>query len=221
MGTTTPGRVLGILERAYPEARCGLAYADPFQLLIATILSAQCTDARVNLITPGLFRRYPTPAALARARPRELERIIHSAGFYRQKAAALRACARALEEEHGGEVPRDREALVRLQGVGRKTANVVLNEAYGVPAIAVDTHVLRTSRRLGWIDTKDPLKAERRIMEKVPKRWWRGFTLLMIHHGRNRCTARKPDCPGCPVLRHCPHGEGVTSSGASSGRGRG
>jgi len=204
--------VLGLLARAYPEARCALAYGSPLELLIATILSAQCTDERVNRVTPALFRQFPTAEALARARLREVEAVIHSCGFYRQKARAIRACCRAILEEHGGEVPRRREELMRLQGVGRKTANVVLNEAYGVPAIAVDTHVLRTSNRLGWVETRDPLKAELRLLERVPRRWWGRLTLLLIHHGRRCCTARRPNCPACPVLRHCPYGERALSA---------
>ena len=137
---------------------------------------------------------------------RDLERLVHSCGFYRRKARALRECCRAIARDFGGEVPRTREALVRLSGVGDKTANVVLNGAFGQPAIAVDTHVLRTSNRLGWARTRDPRKAEAQILEVIPKRWWKKFSLIMIAHGRRCCAARKPDCPGCPVLRHCPYG---------------
>ena len=194
------------LDKAYPEAKCALLYESPLQLLVATILSAQCTDERVNKVAPRLFRKYPTAEDLARAPQRAIEKIVHSCGFYRQKAKSIRACCRAISERHGGRVPRRIEDLVELAGVGRKTANVVLNEAYGQPAIAVDTHVLRTSGRLGWIATRDPVKAELQIMEVVPKKWWLRFTMIMIHHGRRCCSARKPNCPECPVLRRCPWG---------------
>ncbi len=194
------------LDKAYPEAKCALLYESPLQLLVATILSAQCTDERVNKVAPGLFRKYPAAEDLARAPTRAIEKIVHSCGFYRRKAKSIRACCRAIAERHGGKVPRRIEELVELPGVGRKTANVVLNEAYGQPAIAVDTHVLRTSGRLGWITTRDPVKAEFQIMEAVPKKWWLRFTMIMIHHGRRCCSARKPNCPECPVLRRCPWG---------------
>jgi endonuclease-3 len=202
----TAGSVLKTLDKAYPEAKCALRYESPLQLLIATILSAQCTDERVNKVAPGLFKKYPEAEDLARAPQGAIEKIVHSCGFYRQKAKSIRACCRAIAERHGGEVPRRIEELVELAGVGRKTANVVLNEAYGQPAIAVDTHVLRTSARLGWIATRDPVKAEFQIMETVPKKWWLRFTMIMIHHGRRCCSARRPNCPECPVLRRCPWG---------------
>ena len=214
MKKTSPADVLRILGRAYPAARCALEFKDPLQLLVATILSAQCTDERVNRVTPGLFRKYPTAEKFAAARQSQLEKVIHSCGFYRQKARSIRACCRAIAVRHGGEVPRRMEDLVKLAGVGRKTANVVLNEAYGEPAIAVDTHVLRTAGRLGWISTRDPVKAEIQIMERVPKRWWRRFSILMIHHGRQRCSARKPGCAECPVFLHCPYGLSAGGAGA-------
>ncbi|MFC1491600.1 endonuclease III, partial [Nitrospinota bacterium] len=198
MKKSTAGAVLKTLDKTYPDAKCALDFDGPLQLLVATILSAQCTDERVNMVTPGLFLKYPTAEKIARAPQKALEKIIHSCGFYRQKAKSIRACCRAIVECHGGKVPRRLEDLVELAGVGRKTANVVLNEAFGQPAIAVDTHVLRTSNRLGWISTRDPVKAEFQIMEAVPKKWWHRFTMLMIHHGRNCCSARKPKCPACP-----------------------
>jgi endonuclease-3 len=207
MKKTSPGSVLKILERTYPDAKCTLTHRNPLHLLIATILSAQCTDERVNRVTPGLFRKYRTAKAFARARQGELEKDIHSLGFYRQKAKSIRACCKKIADDHGGDVPDRMEDLVELAGVGRKTANVVLNEAFGEPAIAVDTHVLRTAGRLGWIDTRDPVKAELQIMETVPEKWWQRFTMLMIFHGRNCCGARKPNCAGCPVARHCPYGQ--------------
>lgn len=206
MKKTVPGNILKILEKSYPDAVCTLTYRDPLQLLISTILSAQCTDERVNKVTPGLFQKYQTAEDFSRARQGDLEKQIHSLGFYRQKSKSIRACCKRIVEAHGGDVPDELEDLVRLAGVGRKTANVVLNEAFGKSAIAVDTHVLRTCNRLGWIDTRDPVKAEFQIMESIPNRWWRRFTMLMIYHGRNCCSARKPDCAGCPVGRHCPYG---------------
>ncbi len=205
MKKTPPGKILQILERTYPDAKCTLVYRNPLHLLVATILSAQCTDERVNKVTPGLFRKYRTAEAFARSGQSELEKHIHSLGFYRQKAKSIRACCQSIVDDHGGDVPDRMEDLVKLAGVGRKTANVVLNEAFGEAAIAVDTHVLRTSNRLGWINTREPVKAEFQIMELIPEKWWPRFTMLMIFHGRNCCTARNPNCAACPVARHCPY----------------
>ncbi len=213
MSASSPARLLRILEQTYPDARCALDYRNPLELLIATMLSAQCTDERVNMVTPALFARYPDAASFAEAAPAELEELIHSCGFYRQKAKSIRACCRLLVDEFGGEVPAEMDDLVTLPGVGRKTANVVLNEAYGEPAIAVDTHVLRTANRLGWISTRDPVKAEFRLLDAVPKKWWGRVTLLLIHHGRNCCSARKPLCADCPILKGCPHGQEALSGG--------
>ena len=213
MPTSSPGRLLRILEQTYPDARCALNYRNSLELLVATMLSAQCTDERVNMVTPALFARYPDAASFAEAVPAELEKLIHSCGFYRQKAKSIRACCRRLVDEFGGEVPAEMEHLVSLPGVGRKTANVVLNEAYGEPAIAVDTHVLRTANRLGWISTRDPVKAEFQLLDAVPKKWWGRVTLLLIHHGRNCCSARKPLCADCTILKGCPHGRESLSGG--------
>ena len=213
MPAPTPARLLRILEQTYFDARCALDYRNPLELLVATMLSAQCTDERVNMVTPALFARYPDAASYAEAEAAELEELIHSCGFYRQKAKSIRACCRRIVEEFGGEVPAEMEHLVTLPGVGRKTANVVLNEAYGQPAIAVDTHVLRTGNRLGWISTRDPMKAEFQLLEAVPKKWWGRVTLLLIHHGRNCCSARKPLCTDCPILKGCPHGQEALSGG--------
>ena len=213
MSASSPARLLRILEQTYPDARCALDYRNPLELLVATMLSAQCTDERVNMVTPALFVRYPDAASFAEAAPVELEELIHSCGFYRQKAKSIRACCNRLVDEFGGEVPDEMEHLVTLPGVGRKTANVVLNEVFGQPAIAVDTHVLRTANRLGWISTRDPVKAEFQLLEAVPKKWWGRVTLLLIHHGRNCCSARKPLCADCPVLKGCPHGQEVISGG--------
>lgn len=205
MNHRTTNRVLRILENAYPDARCKLNYNEPLELLLAIILSAQCTDERVNRVMPGLLKKYPTAQAMAEAKQSEIEKIVYSCGFYRQKARSLRACCKAIQERHSGVVPNNYAALVKLDGVGRKTANVFLNEMYGIPLIAVDTHVLRTSNRLGWANSKDPLKAESQIMESVPEKWWLKFTLIMIFHGRRCCSARRPDCPACPVLKYCPY----------------
>lgn len=213
MPASTPARLLRILEQTYPDARCALDYRNPLELLVATMLSAQCTDERVNMVTPALFARYPDAASYAEAEPAELEDLIHSCEFYRQKAKSIRACCRRLVEEFGGEVPAEMEHLVTLPGVGRKTANVVLNEVFGQPAIAVDTHVLRTGNRLGWISTRDPVKAEFQLLDAVPKKWWGRVTLLLIHHGRNCCSARKPLCADCPILKGCPHGQEALSGG--------
>ena len=207
MKKSSAARVLVLLNKAYPDARCGLSFGSPLQLLVATILSAQCTDERVNKVTQVLFRQYPTAKAFAVASQAKIEKIIHSCGFFRQKAKSIRHCCRVINDRYAGEVPSRLGDLMKLAGVGRKTANVVLSEAFGHPAIAVDTHVLRTASRLGWISTRDPVKAEFRIMERVPEKWWPRFTLLMIAHGRRCCTARKPTCSECPVLNHCPFGQ--------------
>jgi endonuclease III len=196
--------VLRLLKRAYPGAECSLVHASPFQLLIATILSAQCTDERVNLVTPALFARFPDAAAMARARTPELEGLIQSTGFFRSKAKSIQEASRAILEKHGGQVPRDLDALTALRGVGRKTANVVLGNAFGVPGLVVDTHVGRLTRRLGFTREKDPVKVEHAMMELVPRADWTVFAHLMIAHGRAICTARKALCEECPVARLCP-----------------
>jgi endonuclease-3 len=192
------------LARAYPDANCALRHENPLQLLIATILSAQCTDARVNLVTPALFQKYPDAKAFAETEPRELERAIRSTGFFRSKAKNIRACCRLLVEEHGGEVPATMEELVRLPGVGRKTANVILGNAFGVPGIPVDTHVGRLSRRMGLSTHTDPVKVEQDLMGLIPSREWTAFGHRMISHGRQVCQARKPACDGCAVRDLCP-----------------
>ncbi len=193
------------LARAYPDVRCELDHETPFQLLVATVLSAQCTDARVNLVTPELFRAYPDPAAMAAAPEADIERIIHSTGFFRTKARNLRSCAAALVANHGGEVPREMEALRVLPGVGRKTANVVLGTAFGIPeGVVVDTHVARLSARLGLTRQSDPAKIERDLMRVLPREEWILFSHRMIRHGRRRCKALKPDCPGCELRAVCP-----------------
>ena len=197
------------LRGDYPGAECSLTYRNPLQLLIATILSAQCTDERVNMVTPGLFERYPTAADFAGAPLEELEDLIRSTGFFRNKARNIRGCCRALVEKHGGEVPRSMEELVALDGVGRKTANVVLGNAFGIAAgVVVDTHVRRISNRLALTRRQDPVKIEQDLIALVPKRDWVDLPHLFIHHGRAICSARSPDCEACGVGALCPsHGQ--------------
>ena len=196
--------ILKILKREYPESQCSLYFSNPYQLLMATILSAQCTDARVNQVTPVLFKRFPHPVDLANANLKDIEAIIHSLGFYRSKARSLQETSKALVEEHGGVVPRELEALIKLRGVGRKIANVVLGVGYGVPGLVVDTHVKRLSFRLGFTLSKDPVKIEQELMKVVPKNDWIAYTHLMIDHGRKICTARRAFCEDCSIQHLCP-----------------
>jgi endonuclease-3 len=197
-------RIARRLARAYPDARCALHYASPFQLLVATILSAQCTDAKVNEVTRVLFARHPTAADLASAPPREIEAIVRPTGFFRQKAKSIQAAAQQLVSLHGGEVPRSLEDLVKLRGVARKTANVVLGEAFGIPGLAVDTHMIRVNQRLGLTANDDPRKIEQDLMELLPRAQWTPYTHRVIHHGRVCCDARRPRCESCPLLPECP-----------------
>jgi endonuclease-3 len=196
--------ILDLLERTHPEATCALHHENAFQLVVATILSAQCTDQRVNLVTPALFRRYPDAATLARARPAELEELIRSTGFFRAKAKSLIGCARGLVERHGGELPRSLAEMVKLPGVGRKTASVVLGHAFDIAeGIAVDTHVLRVSNRLGLARADDAGKVETQLMALIPRERWTRTTDLLIFHGRKICDARRPVCGECPVFGLC------------------
>jgi endonuclease III len=197
-------RLLDTLAELYPDAVCALDHETPLQLLVATILSAQCTDARVNLVTPALFARYRTAKDFAEARPAELEEYVASTGFFRNKAKNIRACCQAIVEKHGGEVPGTLEELIVLAGVGRKTANVVLGNSFDVPGITVDTHVGRLSRRLGLTTYEDPVKVEFDLMELVPQAEWTRFSHRLIFHGRRVCHARKPDCAGCVMKTFCP-----------------
>jgi endonuclease-3 len=197
-------RIVRLLAREYPDAHCALNHETPLQLLVATILSAQCTDARVNLVTPALFARYPDAKAFATADARDLEAAIQSTGFFRNKARNIRACCQTLVERHGGEVPGTMEELVPLAGVGRKTANVILGNAFGVPGITVDTHVGRLSRRMGLTTETDPEKVERDLMQLIPKKEWTQFSHRMIFHGRQVCHAREPRCDDCVVAKVCP-----------------
>jgi endonuclease-3 len=193
------------LKAAYPDARTELNWTNPLELLVATMLSAQTTDVRVNTVTPNLFAKYPTAAAYARADPAELEGVIRPTGFFRNKAKSLRGMARALVDDHGGEVPRTMPDLVALPGVGRKTANVVLGNAFSIDeGIVVDTHVRRLSNRLGFTTHEDPDKIERDLTQAVPREDWTIFSHLLILHGRNICRSRKPDCENCILNDLCP-----------------
>jgi endonuclease III len=197
-------KILDILEQAHPEATCALHYKNPYELVMATILSAQCTDERVNMVTPTLFARYPTPKALAGARTEDVEEIIRSTGFYRAKTKSLLGNARALVADHGGQVPRSMAEMVKLPGVGRKTASVVLGHVYDIAeGIAVDTHVLRVSNRLGIARGDDPIEVERQLMAIIPRERWTRTTDLLIFHGRKICDARRPLCGQCPVFALC------------------
>ena len=197
--------IYAALDTEYPDAHCELDHADAFQLLGATILSAQCTDRRVNMVTPALFERYPDAHALAAARQEDVEALVKTTGFFRSKAKSLIGMATALVERHGGEVPRDMEALVRLPGVGRKTANVVLGNAFGENVgVVVDTHVVRLSKRLGLTAETDPVKIERALMPLFPPAQWTQLSHLLIWHGRRTCVARKPRCGECVVQERCP-----------------
>ncbi len=196
--------ILNRLKRRYPEIHTALRYRDPWQLLVATVLSAQTTDENVNRVTPTLFRRYPTPAALAAADPAEVEELIYSTGYYRQKARSIIALSQDLVARCGGEVPDDLDELVKLHGVGRKTASVVLAEAFGQPAIAVDTHVKRVTNRLGLTTNTDPVKIEQDLKALFPTSEWGGLSMRLIQFGRDVCTARSPRCGDCELVDLCP-----------------
>jgi len=206
--TATPAqasKILAILEAAYPEARVTLDFKNPFQLLIATILAAQCTDERVNRVTKGLFKRYRTPKDFAEADPAELEEAILPTGFYRNKAKSIIGCCKMLLDEHGGQVPRTMDDLISLPGVWRKTANIVLGNAFGLSeGIAVDTHVTRVANRFGLVKSEKQDEIEQQLCRVVPNEKWTLITHLLIFHGRTICKAQRPDCPRCPVLHLCP-----------------
>jgi endonuclease III len=198
-------QVVRRLKAAYPDARCALVHTSPLELLVATILSAQCTDTRVNMVTPDLFKKYPDAESFAAAKLPQLERAIQSTGFFRNKAKNIKACCGELVESHGGRLPQDLDAMVKLAGVGRKTANVVLGTAFGIPSgVVVDTHVARLSKRLGMTRHTDPVKIERDLMAQLPKREWVDFAHRMIQHGRKICMARKPKCEVCTLADVCP-----------------
>ena len=198
-------KIIAGLKKAYPDAHCELNYSNPLELLIATILSAQCTDKRVNLVTADLFKKYRSAADYAAASSAELEQAIKTTGFFRNKTKNLKAATQAIVERHGGEVPRTMEELIELGGVGRKTANVVLGNAFGVNVgLVVDTHVARLAQRLGLTRDQDPQKIEQQLMELVPQVQWTIFSHWLIWHGRRRCDARTPDCPNCEIKALCP-----------------
>jgi endonuclease-3 len=193
------------LEKTYPDARCELSYANPLELLIATILSAQCTDKRVNLVTAELFKKYHSAADFAQAPLADLETAIKSTGFFHNKAKSIKACCQAIVERHAGHVPRSMEELTQLGGVGRKTANVVLGNAFGINCgVVVDTHVARLAQRLGLTAQTDPVKIERDLMELAPQAQWTMLSHWLIWHGRRRCSARNPDCSNCEIQSLCP-----------------
>jgi endonuclease-3 len=199
-----PEELVPWFQQEYPDARCYLNFDTPYQLLIATILSAQCTDERVNRVTPKLFREFPDARAASRAKIEDLEELIRSTGFYHSKARAILECSQALMRDHLGEVPKTLEELVRLRGVGRKTANVVLGNAFGVPAMVVDTHVGRLSYRMGHTAERDPVKIEKSLEKIVPREHWVVWSHWLIAHGRAVCQARKPSCETCGLKKDCP-----------------
>ena len=210
-------RINAELAALYPDAHCELDFTTPLELAVATILSAQCTDKRVNEVTPTVFARYVDAAAYAAADRFELEELIRSTGFFRNKTTSLIGLGQALCERFGGEVPARLDDLVTLPGIGRKTANVVLGNAFGVPGITVDTHFGRLSRRFGWTDETDPVKVEHAVGELIPKKEWTMLSHRVIFHGRRRCHARKPACGACPIARLCPsYGEGPTDPVAAA-----
>lgn len=198
------GKILSRLKKTYPDARCALDYSNPMELLAATILSAQCTDVRVNKVTPALFKRYPSVRDYAQADLEELKELVKTTGFYSNKARNIKGAAAMILEEHGGEVPAELDKLVKLPGVGRKTANVVLGNAFGIPGLTVDTHMIRLNNRLGFTRQKDPVKIEYELMKIIPQKEWTMYSHFIIHHGRNRCSARRPDCAGCELREWCP-----------------
>jgi endonuclease-3 len=198
-------KVVRSLQKDYPDVECALVHENAFQLLIATILSAQCTDERVNIVTKDLFAKYPTASCLAKLPIKTLEKAIQSTGFFRNKAKNIKECCKLLVERYDGEVPRDLDLLVELPGIGRKTANVVLGTAFGMATgVVVDTHVSRISRRLGLTEESNPEKIERDLMAVLPRREWINFSHRMIHHGRRICNARKPLCQQCSMEKFCP-----------------
>jgi endonuclease-3 len=210
-------RVNRMLGPIFPEARCELDFENPLQLLVATVLSAQCTDKRVNMVTPNLFRQFPTVEALASSKREDLEDAIKSTGFYRNKATSIHGLAAAIMERHNGEVPNTMNDLVKLPGVGRKTANVVLGNAFNVPGITVDTHIGRIARRMGWTKNSDPVKVEFDLMALFDKKDWTMLNHRLIFLGRRICHSRRPACGACPLAKLCPSfGEGPTDFAVAS-----
>jgi endonuclease III len=199
--------ILKLLVEQYPRAHCTLDFANPLELLVATVLSAQCTDERVNLVTPAVFKKYPTATDYAAAPLGDLEEAFHSTGFFRQKAKSIQQICQVLVEKFDGQIPASLEELVKLPGIGRKTANVILGNVFHIPGIVVDTHVGRISQRLGLTSNKDPVKIEFDLMELVPQNHWTAFSHQLIEHGRQICTAKKPKCPACFLLPYCDFGQ--------------
>ncbi|WP_445292043.1 endonuclease III [Bdellovibrio sp. GT3] len=198
-------QTIALLKRYYPDAHCALDHKNPFELLVATVLSAQCTDERVNMVTPALFAKYPTPEAMSKSPLSSLETLVRSTGFFKNKAKNLKSAATDLVKKHAGKIPQDLEALVELAGVGRKTANVVLGNAFDIPSgIVVDTHVTRLSNRLGWVKTENAVIIEKQLCKVVPQDDWILLSHLLISHGRAVCKARKPDCDHCFLETTCP-----------------
>lgn len=197
-------KIFDILKAEYPDAKIALDFSNPFQLLISTILSAQCTDQRVNIVTKDLFKKYKSPKDFLSVSNEELEKDIFSTGFYKQKAKSIKDCCRELVEKYDGKVPNDFNELVKLPGVGRKTASVVAGNAFGIPAIAVDTHVRRLSNLLGFVDTDNPDKIEMRLKELLPENYWILSSHLLATHGRKVCIARRPKCGQCVIVKYCP-----------------
>ena len=197
-------KIWPVLKKTYPDAKTALKFVNPLELLISTILSAQCTDVRVNTVTKDLFKKYKSPKDWVKADLKQIESDIRSTGFYHNKAVNIKGACTRIVEQFGGKVPGTMAELVELPGVGRKTANVVLGNAFGTPAIACDTHVIRLSRRLGLSENSDPVKLEFDLAEIVPKKNWTVFSHVLILHGRNICKARKPDCENCPISKYCP-----------------
>ncbi len=210
IATSRIKKILQILRSTYPDVKTALRHQDPLEMLIATILSAQCTDVRVNEVTKTLFKKLRTARDYADVPLAELEEMIRPTGFYRNKARSIKACCRGLVEKHSGKVPESMEALVQLPGVGRKTANVVLGSAFGIPGIVVDTHVKRVSQRLGLTEEKDPVKIEFELMALIPKKDWIDFSHELIWHGRGVCAARKPKCAQCPLREQCDYGKKIS-----------
>lgn len=208
MNKENRGKVLDILSKVYGGSKCGLDFTTSFELLISTILSAQCTDKRVNIVTKELYKEYNTPEAMVTLTEEELGEKIRSCGFYKNKSKNILGCCRMLLEKHGGEVPRTMEELIELPGVGRKTANVVLSNAFGVPSIAVDTHVFRLSNRIGIAKGKNVDEVEQKLMKNIPKEMWSDAHHYLVWHGREICNARKPKCEECPIVQHCEYFNG-------------
>lgn len=199
--------ILKKLQEMYPDAKCALHHRNAFELLVATVLSAQCTDARVNIVTARIFPKYNRPEHFAALSVEEIGEMIRDCGLWQSKARSIQGLSRMLLEKHGGEVPSTLEELTELPGVGRKTANVVLSNAFGIPAIAVDTHVFRVANRLGLADAKTPEETERQLMQRIPREYWSPAHHWLIHHGRQVCHARNPQCSQCPLLPHCKFGQ--------------